>query len=383
MYIVLIINAIYVLKNTDKLRTIFGQIPDFRRSHRQLYDLESILLIGIVSVISGAETWNEMEDYARSKEDFLRTFLDLPNGIPSHDTFNRVFSNIDPVLFEKCFTEWVSGLAQLRPREVVSIDGKTIRGAKANGQKSPVHMVSAWASDNQMVLGQVRVSEKSNEITAIPQLLMALDLEDSIVTIDAMGCQSEIAEGIVAQKADYILAVKANQPQLLENIGDEFRFSKKVQVHQSEDIGHGRIETRKCSVIDEFDFIASDSPWKNLASVIKIEAAREFKNSDKPTENSVRYYISSLRAGAEDFEKAVRSHWGIENKLHWALDVSFSEDASRKRKNNAGQNFSMLNKIALNLLKNEKSSKVGVKSRRLKAGWDNHYLIKVLNLMKV
>lgn len=371
------------MENTNKLRTIFGQIPDFRRSHRQLHDLESILLIGIVSVISGAETWNEMEDYAHSKEDFLRTFLDLPNGIPSHDTFNRVFSNIDPVLFEKCFTEWVSGLAQLRPREVVSIDGKTIRGAKASGKKSPVHMVSAWASDNQMVLGQVKVSEKSNEITAIPQLLKALDLEDSIVTIDAMGCQSEIAEEIIAKKADYILAVKANQQQLLESIQDEFRFSKKVQVHQSEDIGHGRIETRKCSVINEFDFIPADSPWQNLASLIKIEATREFKNSDKPTENSVRYYISSLKAGAADFEKAVRSHWGIENKLHWALDVSFSEDASRKRKNNASQNFSMLNKIALNLLKNEKSSKVGVKSRRLKAGWDNHYLIKVLNLMKV
>lgn len=324
-----------------------------------------------------------MEDYARSKEDFLRTFLDLPNGIPSHDTFNRVFSNIDPVLFERCFTEWVSGLAQLKPREVVSIDGKTIRGAKASGHKSPVHMVSAWASENQMVLGQVKVSEKSNEITAIPQLLKVLDLEGCIVTLDAMGCQSEVAERIVDRKADYILAVKANQPQLHESIQDEFRFSKKVQVHQSEDLDHGRIETRKCSVIDEFNFIAADSPWKNLASVIKIEATREFKNSDKPAENSVRYYISSLKAGAADFQKAIRSHWGIENKLHWGLDVSFAEDASRKRKNNASQNFSMLNKIALNLLKNEKSSKVGVKSRRLKAGWDNHYLIKVLNLMKV
>jgi predicted transposase YbfD/YdcC len=379
----LIINILYILKTTHKLKTIFGQIPDFRRSHKQLYDLESILLIGIISVICGADSWNEMENYANSKEEFLRSFLDLPNGIPSHDTFNRVFSNIDSNEFEKCFIQWVSGLAQLQPREIIAIDGKTIRGAKAGGKKSPVHMVSAWANDNNLVLGQVKVSEKSNEITAIPKLLEVLSIESTIVTIDAMGCQTAIAKAIVKKDADYILAVKENQSQLLQDIEDEFRFGKNIETHLSQDLDHGRIETRKCSLINNFKFIANTNKWENLTSVIKIESKREFKNSEKPSQNAIRYYISSIKASPQDFQKAIRSHWSIENKLHWTLDVAFSEDASRKRTGNSTQNFSILNKIALNLLKNEKSTKTGVKSRRLKAGWDNHYLIKVLNLMKV
>ncbi|WP_081661817.1 ISAs1 family transposase [Gillisia sp. JM1] len=371
------------LKTAQKLKTIFGQIPDFRRSHKQLYDLESILLIGIISVICGADSWNEMENYANSKEEFLRSFLDLPNGIPSHDTFNRVFSNIDSDQFEKCFIQWVSDLAQLQPREIIAIDGKTIRGAKAGGKKSPVHMVSAWANDNNLVLGQVKVSEKSNEITAIPELLKALSIENTIVTIDAMGCQTEIAKAIVNKNADYILAVKDNQPQLLEHIEDEFRFGKTMESNLVQELDHGRIETRTCSVIDNFQFIEKTNNWENLTSVIKIESKREFKNSEKPAQHAIRYYISSIKASSQDFQKAIRSHWSIENKLHWTLDVAFSEDASRKRTGNSTQNFSILNKIALNLLKNEKSSKIGVKSRRLKAGWDNHYLIEVLNLMKV
>jgi predicted transposase YbfD/YdcC len=385
MYIILIISKLYALKNTNKLKTIFGQITDFRRPHRQLYDLETILLIGIISVIGGAESWNDMEDYAHAKEDFLGTFLDLPNGIPSHDTFNRVFSNIDSEEFERCFIEWVHSLAALQPREVIAIDGKTIKGAKASGGKSPVHMVSAWANENNLVLGQVRVNEKSNEITAIPKLLEVLSLEDTVVTIDAMGCQSEIAKEITSREAHYILAVKENQPQLHQDIEDEFRFGKQIEKHLWEDLGHGRIETRGCHLIKDFQFISPEisEKWGGLKQIIKIESIREFKNSDKAKEMATRYYITSLEGSAEDFQKAIRSHWGIENKLHWTLDVAFSEDASRKRANNAAQNFSILNKIALNLLKNEKSSKVGVKSKRKKAGWDNHYLIKVLNLMKV
>ncbi|WP_299668583.1 ISAs1 family transposase [uncultured Polaribacter sp.] len=371
-------------ETTNKLKTVFGQLPDFRRSHKQLYDLESILLIGIISVICGADSWNEMENYARSKEEFLRTFLDLPNGIPSHDTFNRVFSNIDSAQFESCSIQWVNTLLELQPQEVVAIDGKTIRGAKANGKKSPVHMVSAWANENNLVLGQVKVSEKSNEITAIPKLLEVLSIKDTIVTIDAMGCQTEIASAIIEKDADYILAAKENQAQLHQNIEDEFRFGKSLSTHQSLELDHGRIETRICSVMTDFKFIETNNKWKNLTAIIKIESNREFKNLEKPTEQATLYYISSLAStNPEDFQKAVRSHWAIENKLHWTLDVAFSEDASRKRIGNAVQNFSILNKIALNLLKNEKSSKIGVKSRRLKARWDNHYLIKVLNLMKV
>ena len=379
----LIISNLFILKTTNKLKTIFGQIPDFRRSHKQLYDLESILVIGIISVICGADSWNEMENYAQSKEEFLRTFLDLPNGIPSHDTFNRVFSNIDSAQFESCFITWVNTLAELQPKEVIAIDGKTIRGAKASGKKSPIHMVSAWANENNLVLGQVKVSEKSNEITAIPMLLEALSLENTIVTIDAMGCQTEIASAIIDKKADYILAVKGNQPKLLEHIEDEFRFGKTIETNTTDDLDHGRMETRKCSIISDFHFIPENNNWCKLNTIIKIESTREFKNSEKPIETAVRYYISNLKANPEDFQKAIRSHWTIENKLHWTLDVAFSEDASRKRAGNATQNFSILNKIALNLLKNEKSSKIGVKSRRMKAGWDNHYLIKVLNLMKV
>lgn len=371
------------MKTTIKLKTIFGQIPDFRRSHKQLYDLESILVIGIISVICGADSWNEMENYAQSKEEFLRTFLDLPNGIPSHDTFNRVFSNIDSAQFEACFITWVNTLAELQPKEVIAIDGKTIRGAKASGKKSPVHMVSAWANENNLVLGQVKVSEKSNEITAIPMLLEALSLENTIVTIDAMGCQTEIASAIIDKKADYILAVKGNQPKLLEHIENEFRFGKTIETNTTDDFDHGRMETRKCSIISNFHFIPENNNWCKLNTIIKIESTREFKNSEKPIETAIRYYISNLKANPQDFQKAIRSHWTIENKLHWTLDVAFSEDASRKRAGNANQNFSILNKIALNLLKNEKSSKIGVKSRRMKAGWDNHYLIKVLNLMKV
>jgi len=371
------------MEKVNKLKTIFGNVEDFRRSHRKLYELESILLIGIISVICGADNWNEMENYAKSKEEFLRSFLDLPNGIPSHDTFNRIFSNIDSEQFETCFIEWVSILADLQPREVIAIDGKTIRGAKSSGKKSPVHMVSAWASENNLVLGQVKVSEKSNEITAIPKLLEVLALKDTIVTIDAMGCQTSIAKEIIKKDADYILAVKGNQEQLYQDIKDEFRFAKNITFDLTEGVDHGRIETRKCSIITDFQFIADNNKWKNLKTIIQIESTREFKNSEKPTEQATRYYISSLTAEPKDFQKAIRSHWSIENKLHWTLDVAFSEDASRKRIKNASQNFSILNKIALNLLKNEKTIKIGVKGRRLKAGWDNHYLIKVLNLMKV
>jgi len=383
LYIVLIINKIHKMEKVNKLKTIFSNVEDFKRSHRKLYDLESILLIGIISVICGADNWNEMENYAKSKEEFLRSFLDLPNGIPSHDTFNRVFSNIDSEQFESCFIEWVSILADLQPREVIAIDGKTIRGAKSGGKKSPVHMVSAWANENNLVLGQIKVSEKSNEITAIPKLLEVLALKDTIVTIDAMGCQTNIAKEIIKKDADYILAVKGNQEQLYQDIEDEFRFSKNISFDLTEGVEHGRIETRKCSIITDFQFIAKNNKWEKLKTIIRIESTREFKNSEKPTEQATRYYISSLKAEPKDFQKAIRSHWGIENKLHWTLDVAFSEDASRKRKNNASQNFSILNKIALNLLKNEKTSKIGVRGRRLKAGWDNNYLIKVLNLMKI
>ena len=241
-------------------------------------------------------------------------------------------------------------------------------------------MVSAWACDNNLVLGQVKTAEKSNEITAIPELLNILNITGNTITIDAMGTQKEIAEKIIAHDADSILAVKANQPQLLADIQDEFRFSKQTQTYTHQDLDHGRIETRTCSVIENFQFIEQNSGWVNLKSIIKIESTRTFKNSEKVMEKATRYYISSLQNNANEFQEKIRSHWAIENKLHWTLDVAFSEDASRKRAGNAAQNYSILLKIALNLLKNESSKKLSIKSKRLEAGWNEDYLLKILNL---
>ena len=368
--------------NTDnKLMSIFGTIDDPRSHINQLHDLVDILLIGIISVISGAETWKQMVEFATSKEEFLKKFLKLENGIPSEDTINRTFSSIDSNQFESCFSEWVNSISELTKGQVIAIDGKTLRGAKSKGKKSPVHMVSAWANENNLVLGQVRVNEKSNEITAIPILLENLMVKDCIITIDAMGTQTDIAEKIIKNGADYILAVKENQKQLLEEIQDEFKFSKNIELDTNIDIGHGRIETRKCSIISEFLFIENkDEKWSKLKQIIKVESIREFKNSDKQTEKATRYFISSLNNNAQQYQVNIRSHWGVENKLHWTLDVAFSEDASRKRNKNAAQNYSILLKIALNLLKNEKTEKQGIAGKRLKAGWNQEYLLKVLNI---
>ncbi len=323
------------MNSSGNLKSIFGQIEDHRSHINQLHNLIDILLIGIITVISGAETWEQMVRFANSKEDFLNKFLELPNGIPSKVTINRVFS---------------------------AIDGKTIRGAKSHGKKSPIHMVSAWACENNLVLGQIKTNEKSNEITAIPNLLDILDVSGNIVSIDAMGTQKEIAKKIIDNEANYILAVKGNQPQLLEDIQDEFEFLK--QIDKNEDLGHGRIETRTCSVITDFQFIKNKNDWKNLKSIIRIESVREFKNSEKPKETATRYYISSIKNKASCFQSAIRSHWAVENKLHWTLDVTFSEDTSRKRAGNAAQNYSILLKIALNLLKNESSKKLSMKSKK-------------------
>jgi len=368
------------MNSSGNLKAIFGQIEDHRSHINQLHNLVDILLIGIISVICGAETWEQMARFGKSKEAFLKSFLALPNGIPSKVTINRVISSIDSEQFESCFIEWVNSISDLSKGQIIAIDGKTIRGAKSHGKKSPIHMVSAWACENNLVLGQVKTAEKSNEITAIPELLNILDIEGNTITIDAMGTQKEIAEKIIVKNADYILAVKANQPQLLEHIEDEFKFSKQSETYTNHDLDHGRIETRVCSVIKDFQFIGLDSGWKNLQSIIKIESTREFKNSDKTTEKSTRYYISSLQNKANEFQTKIRSHWAIENKLHWTLDVAFSEDASRKRAGNSAQNYSILLKIALNILKNESSKKLSMKSKRLEAGWNDDYLLKLLNL---
>src|SRR5664280_2224094 len=272
---------------------------------------------------------------------------------------------------------WVSAIAKLTAGEVVAIDGKALRGTCEPGKKAIVHMVSAWADSNSLVLAQRRVDEKSNEITAIPKLLEALELSGTVVTIDAMGCQKSIASKIAAKKADYILAVKKNQGQLHEEVQDSFRMLACDAVAEEIDCGHGRVERRTCSVIADLSLIEKASEWASLQGVVRIEAERYHKATGK-TETETRYYITSLKPDAARLNRAIRQHWGIENKLHWVLDVGFGEDLDRKRAGHAAQNFSVLNRIALNLLKQDTTSKRGIHGKRLKAGWDNDYLLQLL-----
>jgi predicted transposase YbfD/YdcC len=354
----------------------FTALTDPRIDRTKDHLLEDIIFITIASVICGAETWNDIENYGHSKESWLRQYLRLPHGIPSHDTFNRFFSALDPDEFEKAFVSWIQDISALTEGEIVSIDGKTICGSRDKDSKRAVHIVSAWAHANQLSLGQVKVDEKSNEITAIPKLLEVLALKGCIVTIDAMGCQRQIAEKIISKEADYILAVKGNQGSLQEDIERTIKFKKPVDSYKEEDFGHGRIDSRTCTLYRDFSFIENAAQWKNLHTVVKIEASRYHKATGKE-EKETRLYITSLEADAKTIAQAIRAHWGIENCLHWTLDVAFGEDASRKREGYAAQNFSLVNRIALNLVKNE-PKKRSVKGKRLDAGWDNDYLLKIL-----
>jgi predicted transposase YbfD/YdcC len=355
----------------------FSNLTDPRVERTREHSLEDILFIAIASIICGAESWYDMEEFGKAKEEWLKTFLRLPSGIPSHDTFNRLFSSLNPEELEKSFVCWTKAVAKLSEGEVVAIDGKSMCGTRNQSNKTIVHMVSAWAQENHIALGQVKVDEKSNEITAIPRLLELLELKGCIVTIDAMGCQKEIAAKIIEKEADYILALKGNQGNLLEQVEDSFRFLTPVSSDEQIDAGHGRVETRLCQVINDLSLIEQPSGWKGLKCLIKVESQRYLKASGKE-EKDTRLYISSLETNALRINNAVRFHWSIENSLHWVLDVAFNEDNSRKRSGFAAQNYSTLNRIALNLLKNEKTTKVGVRGKRLKAGWDNKYLIKLL-----
>ena len=355
----------------------FAELQDPRVERTREHLLEEILLMTIAAVLSGAGSWNEIEDYGKAKRAWFQSFLQLPGGIPSHDTFNRVIAALDPVELEKGFVAWVNSIARLTAGEVVAIDGKALCGTLERGKKTLVHMVSAWASANNLVLAQRKVDDKSNEITAIPKLLAALELSGTVVTIDAMGCQRTIARQIVDRKADYILAVKENQGHLLEEIKDSFQMLAADAVCQEIDCGHGRVEQRVCAVIADLSLVENSSEWASLQGLVRIQAERYHKATGQ-TERETRYYITSLQPDAARLNRAIRQHWGIENKLHWALDVSFGEDLDRKRAGHAAQNFSVLNRIALNLLKQDKSCKLGIHGKRLKAGWDNDYLLRLL-----
>jgi predicted transposase YbfD/YdcC len=362
----------------------FSDLEDPRVDRTKKHALLDILVIAMCAVICGAETWVDVENFGKAKEKWFKKFLGLPNGIPSHDTFGRVFGLLDADQFQSCFVRWVQAASELFEGQIVPIDGKKLRRSHDKGiGKDAIWMVSAWALENQLVLGQLKVEEKSNEITAIPQLLQALAITDCIVTIDAMGCQKEIAKQIIAQGADYLLALKANQGGLHQAVQDLFNYAQETgfadcDYHKTVNKGHGRIEIRECWTTSSEDFLAylpNRAAWSDLESIVMVKSERRIGDD---VSTKVRYYISSLPADAKLQLEAVRGHWGIENQAHWVLDVAFREDDCRIRKDNGPQNFAVLRHIALNLLKQEQAAKCGIKAKRLKAAWDEDYLLKVL-----
>ena len=362
----------------------FADLTDPRIDRSRLHELLDIVAIAICAVVAGADSWDDIEDFGHAKLGWLRTFLSLPNGIPSHDTFRRVFERLDPEEFQRCFLGWIEALHEATGRQVVAIDGKTLRRSfdRANG-KSALHLVHAWAVSNHLLLGQVAVGEKSNEITAIPRLLKMLEVSGAIVTIDAMGCQKEIARTIRDVGADYLLALKANHEHLYEQVkafwGEAYRRGFKgdevMAYHRQWNEGHGRFEARRCWATSDLSWLEGREEWEGLRSVVFVESER-FVGETLTVEE--RYYLSSLPADAKLLNQAARSHWAVENSLHWVLDVTFQEDRSRIRKENAPENFGLLRRLALCLLKREKTSKRSIKGKRLQAAWDDTYLLRVL-----
>jgi len=363
----------------------FGDLTDPRIDRTKLHLLMDILVIAICAVIAGADNWEAIADFGRAKLDWFKTFLELPNGIPSHDTFNRVFARLDGQQFQAGFLSWMRAVSAELGGQVIAIDGKVLRRSHDRGiGKAAIDMVSAWATANRLVLGQVKVDEKSNEITAIPQLLQALEVCGCIVTIDAMGCQTEIAELIVKQEADYVLSLKENQGNLYEDVELLFQDLEKSQYsaytfdyEKTVNKNHGRIETRECWTISDpevLQHLRGYENWKNLTTVSRIRSQRQI-GEEKSSED--RYHIATI-TGAKHLLWAVRSHWGIENELHWTLDIAFDEDRCRVRKDHGPENFALLRHIALNLLKQERTVKRGIKGKRLLAAWKEDYLLKVL-----
>jgi predicted transposase YbfD/YdcC len=364
----------------------FAQIRDPRIDRTKRHRLLDILVIAICAVICGADSWVDIELFGKAKRKWLKTFLKLPGGIPSHDTFGRVFAALNPEEFQASFMAWVQAINDLTEGQVIAIDGKQLRGSQDRYLgKQAIYMVSAWATANQLVLGQRKVDDKSNEITAIPQLLQLLEIAGCIVTIDAIGTQTKIAQTILQQGGDYILAVKENQGHLYEDLADLFGEDRRYgfadapyQHAKTVTKDHGRIEIRECWSISDPAYLAQVRDldrWAGVQSLVLIVSERRLGDEVEVQE---RYFISSLANNAERLLAAKRSYWGIENRLHWVLDLAFNEDRSRARKDNAPQNFAVLRHMALNLLKQERTVKAGIKAKRLKCGWDTEYLLQVL-----
>lgn len=367
----------------ETLIECFADLPDPRIDRCKRHKLIDVVVIGLCAVICGAEGPTDMETFGETKAEWLQQFLELPFGIPSHDTFGRVLSILAPAEFARCLLKWVNKQVKLPGGEIVALDGKTLRGShdRAHEQEA-IEIVSAWAVSERLTLGQVKVADGSNEITAVPEVLRQLNVEGCIVTVDARNCQKAIAAQIRAQKADYVLALKDNHKTLrlevaefLTSVREDRTWNFETGTHQTTDGEHGRIETRRYWQAQAPDHLFGKTAWRALTSVGMVEATREL--GDKQT-TETRYYLSSLPVNAQEFGRAVRSHWGIENSCHWVLDVVFREDHSRIRVGNAAENMSTLRRLALNLLRREKSEKRGVHVKRLKAALDEKYLLKVL-----
>lgn len=361
----------------------FQQLDDPRGPSRW-HRLDDMLIIAILAVLCGASGWTEVQQFAQSKRKWLATFLTLPHGIPSHDTFGRLFAALDPMQLEQCFLNWTASLARHSRGKLVAIDGKTIRRSfdRASG-RAAIHMISAFAECNRLVLGQLAVDDKSNEITALPRLLKLLDLEGATVTVDAMHCQKDTAQAIRDAKADYLMQVKANQKSLHEDV--KLFFDEAIEhrwqhtghaFHETIEKDHGRIETRRCWSTWEIDWLKQRVDWPGLASIVCVEAERQIAGK---VSRERRYYLSSLAGrDAAAVLTAIRGHWSIENRLHWCLDVCFGEDQSRLRQGHAAENFSRLNRLSMNLLRQDRTIKVGLQAKRKRAGWDHDYLLHLI-----
>jgi predicted transposase YbfD/YdcC len=369
----------------EKLGQYFGAIEDPRCGGKIEHRLIDILVIAVCAVIACAESWDDIALYGRSKLAWLSTFLDLPNGIPSHDTFRRVFMLIDPDAFEAGFTAWAGALAAGFEREVVAIDGKTLRRSFDHGrEQSPLHMVSAWASERGLVLGQRCVEDKSNEITAVPELLDQLVLENSIVTLDAMGCQTAIAEKILARGGDYLLTLKGNPPLAHAAVAKHFdqhcfcRGAPRRADCDAFDDTHGRLVRRRVFASTEAAALDALSGWPGLRTVLAVESIRSLDSTPTKVDSEIRYFLSSCSDAPAVLNQAIRSHWAVENALHWVLDVTFREDDSRVRDRRAARNLALLRKVALNIVGRDRTSKASVRARRKKAAWNDSYMLQLL-----
>lgn len=361
----------------------FSRIDDPRHDQGKRHPLLSIIVIALCAVICGADGWTQIEEFGKDRQSWFESFLDLPHGIPVEDTYRRIFANLDPKEFQKRFSKWIQATVYIKSGTIIAIDGKSLRGCKGKGVSSK-HIVNAWNSASRVTLGQCTVDEKSNEITAIPELLKQLCISDCIITIDAMGCQTKIASLIRERGGHYILALKGNQGTLEKDVDLYFQdelFGKKLKFEQTKlqyketiEKNHGRIEIRKCWVSTDLEWLDQKKNWKDITTLIRIESERIIQGKSS---QEVRYYISSLQAKPDEFLQAVRSHWGVES-MHWILDVAFSEDACRIRQGSAAENFNVLRHVALHLLNGETSCKRGIKTKRFKAACNIEYLEKIL-----